>query len=177
MEKQSEMQNGEKAHPAERLDSKGSGKCQGDDSRGSGKQRDDAVWRKLAQAALDARKMAYVPYSRYAVGAALLTEQGGIYQGGNIENASYGATNCAERTAIFKAVSEGERRFSAIAIAGGMEGAEPVDYAYPCGICRQVMQEFAGEDFIVIVVKSASDYRVHGLRELLPYGFGGDSIR
>lgn len=84
----------------------GERKCQGDDSRGSGKQRDDAVWRQLAQAALDARKMAYVPYSRYAVGAALLTEQGGIYQGGNIENASYGATNCAERTAIFKAVSE-----------------------------------------------------------------------
>lgn len=81
------------------------------------------------------------------------------------------------QTAIFKAVSEGERRFSAIAIAGGMEGAEPVDYAYPCGICRQVMQEFAGEDFVVIVVKSDSDYRVHGLRELLPYGFGGDSIR
>lgn len=122
MEKQSEMQNREKAHSAERLDSEGSGKCQGDDSRGSGKQRDDAVWRQLAQAALDARKMAYVPYSRYAVGAALLTEQGGIYQGGNIENASYGATNCAERTAIFKAVSEGERRFSAIAIAGGKIG-------------------------------------------------------
>lgn len=131
----------------------------------------------LIQAALEAREMAYVPYSHYTVGAALLTAEGETYQGGNIENASYGATNCAERTAIFKAVSEGRRSFLAIAIAGGMEGKEPVDYAYPCGICRQVMQEFAGEDFVVIVVKSDSDYRVHGLRELLPYGFGGDSIR
>ena len=177
MEKQSEMQNREKAHSAERLDSKGSGKCQGDDSRGSGKQRDDAVWRQLAQAALDARKMAYVPYSRYAVGAALLTEQGGIYQGGNIENASYGATNCAERTAIFKAVSEGRRKFAAIAIAGGMEGCEPEDYAYPCGICRQVMQEFAGKGFRVLVARSVSDCREYLLEELLPCGFGGESIK
>lgn len=146
-------------------------------SEGSGKNLCDAVWQKLAGAALEARKLAYAPYSHYTVGAALLTESGLVYQGGNIENASYGATNCAERTAMYKAVSEGERRFRAIAIAGGLEGAEPVDYAYPCGICRQVMQEFAGEDFVVIVARSVSDYQVHGLRELLPYGFGGDSIR
>ncbi len=95
----------------------------------------------LVGAALEARDRAYTPYSHYTVGAALLTAEGDIYQGGNIENASYGATNCAERTAIFKAVSEGRRRFRAIAIAGGMEGQEPVDYAYPCGICRQVMKE------------------------------------
>ncbi len=131
----------------------------------------------LVRTALEARGRAYVPYSRYAVGAALLTEQGGIYQGGNIENASYGATNCAERTAIFKAVSEGRRRFRAIAIAGGMEGQEPVDYAYPCGICRQVMKEFAGEDFRIIVAKSAADYKVYILEELLPHGFGGNSIQ
>lgn len=81
----------------------------------------------LVKAALEARAMAYVPYSHYAVGAALLTEEGEIYRGGNIENASYGATNCAERTAIFKAVSEGRRKFAAIAIAGGMEGCEPED--------------------------------------------------
>ena len=131
----------------------------------------------LVRAALEARDRAYTPYSHYTVGAALLTAEGDIYQGGNIENASYGATNCAERTAIFKAVSEGRRWFRAIAIAGGMEGQEPVDYAYPCGICRQVMKEFAGEDFRVIVAKSAADYRMYTLEELLPHGFGGSSIR
>ena len=132
---------------------------------------------KLIQAALNARKTAYSPYSHYQVGAALLTEDGDIFVGGNIENASYGATNCAERTAVFKAVSEGKRRFQAIAIAGGMEGKLPVDYAYPCGICRQVMAEFAGPDFIVIVVKNISDYREYKLCELLPYAFGGESIQ
>ncbi len=131
----------------------------------------------LIQAALEAREMAYVPYSHYTVGAALLTAEGETYQGGNIENASYGATNCAERTAIFKAVSEGRRSFRAIAIAGGMEGKEPVDYAYPCGICRQVMQEFAGEDFRIIVARSVSDYKIYRLEELLPHGFGGGSIQ
>lgn len=130
----------------------------------------------LIQAALDARKNAYAPYSHYQVGAALLAEDGTVFTGVNIENASYGATNCAERTAFFKAVSEGRRRFRAIAVAGGMEGQEPVDYAYPCGICRQVMQEFAGEDFRVIVAKSVSDYREYRPEELLPFGFGGESI-
>mgnify|MGYP002511572983 CR=1 FL=1 len=132
---------------------------------------------RLVRAALDARRLAYAPYSRYTVGAALLTAEGDILQGGNIENASYGATNCAERTVIFKAVSEGRRNFTAIAIAGGMEGAEPVDYAYPCGICRQVMQEFAGGELIVIVAKSVTDYREYRLGDLLPYGFGGESIQ
>lgn len=132
---------------------------------------------KLIQAALNARKNAYVPYSHYQVGAALLTAEGEIYTGCNIENASYGAANCAERTAFFKAVSEGRRNFSAIAIAGGMEGEAPVDYAYPCGICRQVMKEFAAGDFKVIVAKSPGDYLEFRLDELLPRGFGGDSIR
>ena len=131
----------------------------------------------LVRAALDARRLAYAPYSHYTVGAALLTAEGDIIQGGNIENASYGATNCAERTAVFKAVSEGRRNFCAIAIAGGREGAEPVDYAYPCGICRQVLQEFAGEDFIIIVAKSVDDYREYRLKDLLPYGFGGELIQ
>ena len=132
---------------------------------------------KLIKAALTARETAYSPYSHYQVGAALLTEDGDIFAGGNIENASYGATNCAERTVIFKAVSEGKKRFQAIAIAGGMEGKLPVDYAYPCGICRQVMAEFAGPDFIVIVVKDISDYREYKLCELLPYSFGGELIQ
>ena len=133
--------------------------------------------KELIHSALDARKMSYAPYSGYAVGAALLTDGGKVYQGVNIENASYGATNCAERTAFFKAVSEGERSFKAIAIVGGLIGEEPVDYAYPCGVCRQVMQEFTDNDFCVIVAKSVSDYQLYKLEELLPYGFGGKSIR
>lgn len=137
----------------------------------------NSAYMDLINSALEARKSAYVPYSHYAVGAALLTAEGKIYTGGNIENASYGATNCAERTAIFKAVSEGERNFTAIAVAGGMEGREPADYAWPCGICRQVMQEFAGKGFRVLVARSVSDYKAYEFQELLPFGFGGESIR
>ena len=133
--------------------------------------------KRLAALALEARNFAYAPYSGYTVGAALLTADGHVYQGGNIENASYGATNCAERTAIFKAVSEGEKAFAAIAIAGGIRGEEPLEYAWPCGICRQVMQEFCGEDFEIYVVKSTEDYKRYTLKELLPFGFGGDTIR
>ena len=132
---------------------------------------------KLIQLALEARKMAYVPYSHYTVGAALLTEDGEIYCGCNIESASYGATNCAERTAFFKAISEGERDFSSIAIAGGMEGEEPKEHAYPCGICRQVIKEFVKDDFRIIVARSLTDYKEYTLSELLPFGFGGDSIK
>lgn len=129
----------------------------------------------LIRAALDARKTAYAPYSHYRVGAALLTQEGEIITGCNIENASYGATNCAERTAVFRAVSAGRRCFTAIAIAGGTE-EEPSGYAYPCGICRQVLSEFAAEDFTVIVARSISDYREYRLRDLLPFSFGGESI-
>lgn len=133
--------------------------------------------KELIEAALSARNSAYAPYSKYQVGAALLTGAGKIYQGGNIENASYGAANCAERTAFFKAVSEGEKEFSAIAIAGGLKGKAPADYAYPCGICRQVMKEFVRDDFQIIVVKSATEYRAFTLAEMLPFGFGGESIQ
>ena len=131
----------------------------------------------LVRQALEARKQAYAPYSGYTVGAALLTVNGHRYLGGNIENASYGATNCAERTAFFKAVSEGERKFTAIAIAGGTAGVDPVEYDYPCGICSQVMQEFCRDDFVIYVVKSEQDYQRYTLKELLPFGFGGDAIR
>lgn len=131
----------------------------------------------LVQAALDARANAYVPYSHFAVGAALLTEEGEIFTGCNIENASYGGTICAERTAFAGAVSRGRRRFAAIAIAGGMEGKEPEEYAYPCGICRQVMREFCEDGFRVIIARSTRDCREYRLDELLPHGFGGDSIR
>ena len=132
---------------------------------------------KLVEMAFEAREKSYAPYSRFQVGAALLTVNGHRYLGGNIENASYGATNCAERTAFFKAVSEGERTFTAIAIAGGTVGEDPVEYAYPCGICRQVMQEFCTDDFVIYVVKNEQDYQSYTLKELLPYGFGGDAIR
>lgn len=125
----------------------------------------------LAKAALQARKLAYAPYSHYQVGAALLCADGTLYLGGNIENASFGASNCAERTAIFKAVSDGKTDFRAIAIAGGPEGEEPKEYAYPCGICRQVMQEFADRDFQVLVVKSATEYQVFRFEELFPHAF------
>ncbi|MDY6103119.1 MAG: cytidine deaminase [Acetatifactor sp.] len=133
--------------------------------------------KELIQTALDARKNAYAPYSHYQVGAALLSSDGTIYSGCNIENASYGATNCAERTAFFSAVSEGKRDFLAIAITGGLEGEEISDYAVPCGICRQIMQEFCGDDFQVIVAKSTEDFRQYPFSEILPFGFDGDKIR
>ena len=134
---------------------------------------DKQLIQNLIQAALEARKNSYAPYSKYAVGAALYTDSGKLYAGCNIENASYGATNCAERTAIFKAVSEGERHVTAIAVTGGMLGQEPTDYAYPCGVCRQVMQEFCRKDFVIIVATSTEDYKKYTLQELLPFGFGG----
>ena len=137
----------------------------------------DQERRTLINMALSARKCAYSPYSHYSVGAALLTSENRIFSGCNIENASYGATNCAERTAFFKAVSEGERSFKAIAITGGISGEEPMDFAYPCGVCRQVMLEFCGPDFRIIVAKSPEDYKEFPLAELLPYGFGGELIR
>lgn len=132
---------------------------------------------KLIRTALDARSRAYAPYSNYLVGAAVLAENEQIYSGCNIENASYPATICAERTAISKAVSEGARKILAVAIAGGLSGKEPVDYAFPCGICRQVMKEFGGNDLLIYVVKSPTDYKEFRLEELLPYGFGGESIQ
>lgn len=132
---------------------------------------------KLIHEAVCARKKAYAPYSNYKVGAALLTAEGMIFTGCNVENASYGATNCAERTAFFKAVSEGYTEFNAIAIVGGEEVKENLerfpDYAFPCGVCRQVMKEFCANDFEVIVAKSTNDYKKFLLADLLPYGFGG----
>lgn len=126
----------------------------------------------LVRAALEARRKSYSPYSGYRVGAALLTVDGRIFTGCNIENAAYTPTNCAERTAFFKAVSEGERRFAAIAVAGGPEG-EMMQYAWPCGVCRQVMMEFCDpESFLVITAKSEQEYEERTLRQLLPDGFG-----
>ena len=131
----------------------------------------------LIEISIEQLKYSYTPYSGFKVGAALLAKNGSVYTGCNIENAAYTPTNCAERTAFFKAVSEGEREFTAIAIAGGISGEAPVEYAYPCGICRQVMQEFCRDDFVIYVVNSEQDYQRYTLKELLPFGFGGDAIR
>ena len=109
--------------------------------------------------ALEVRQKAYAPYSDFMVGAALLCKDGRIFTGCNIENASYGATNCAERTAFFKAVSEGYREFTAIAIAGGDREAQNLKYCAPCGICRQVMSEFCDPaTFLVILPRTENDY-------------------
>lgn len=132
--------------------------------------------RELVRLALEAREMAYAPYSKYKVGAALLTKQGRVYKGCNIENAAYTPTNCAERTAFFKAVSEGERAFEAIAIVGGYQGA-PTSYAYPCGVCRQVMREFCDPaEFRIITAVSEEQYVEYTLAELLPEGFGPENL-
>ncbi len=137
--------------------------------------KDDTI-KLLIEEAIKARQMAYAPYSKYLVGAALIVPSGNIYTGCNVENASYGLTNCAERTAIFKAVSVGQRHIDAIAIVGGPLAENEladVDYAYPCGACRQVLAEFLPEsgDIDVIVAKTTEDYRVFKLSELLPYTF------
>lgn len=133
--------------------------------------------KELIRLALEARQMAYAPYSKYKVGAALLTTQGKVYKGCNIENAAYTPTNCAERTAFFKAVSEGEREFEAIAIVGGSMD-NPTDYAYPCGVCRQVMMEFCSpERFRVITAVSEEQYLEQTLAEMLPHGFGPQNLQ
>ena len=131
-------------------------------------------YRKLAALALEARRHAYVPYSGFAVGAALLADSGKTYWGCNIENAAYTPTNCAERTAIFEAVKLGERDFSAIAICGGkQEQAGTLPRCTPCGVCLQVMLEFCDPDeFDVVLVRSETEYEVHKLREMVPFGFG-----
>ena len=126
----------------------------------------------LIAKALEARGFSYSPYSNYQVGAALLCKDGRIFTGCNIENAGYGPTNCAERTAIFKAVSEGYTDFIAIAVVGGKAGDVIDNYAYPCGVCRQVMAEFCRSDFEVLVAKSVKEFREHNLEELLPERFG-----
>ena len=124
----------------------------------------------LVRQALAAMKFAYVPYSGFTVGAALLTKSGKVYLGCNIENAAYGPSNCAERTAIFKAVSEGEREFSAIAVVGGKDGVA-ADIFPPCGVCRQVMQEFCAPDFMIYMGRGDDSYEAVPLEQLLPYGF------
>lgn len=127
---------------------------------------------KLIDTAIEQLKFSYTPYSNFKVGAALLTKSGKIYTGCNIENASYTPTNCAERTAFFKAVSEGVRDFQAICIVGGKDG-KLTEYTAPCGVCRQVMMEFCNpKTFQIILAVDKERYEIYTLEELMPLGFG-----
>ena len=131
---------------------------------------------KLIDTAIEQLKFSYTPYSNFKVGAALLTKSGKIYTGCNIENASYTPTNCAERTAFFKAVSEGVRDFQAICIVGGKDG-KLTEYTAPCGVCRQVMMEFCDpETFQIILAVDAKHYDIYTLKEMLPKGFGPSNL-
>lgn len=130
----------------------------------------------LIKEALLARDMSYSPYSGFSVGAALLAKNGRIYRGCNIENSSYTPTNCAERTAFFKAVSEGVKEFEGIAVVGGKQG-EVTDYCAPCGVCRQVMMEFCNpKEFKIILAKSEAEYKELTLEQMLPFGFGPNEL-
>ena len=132
----------------------------------------------LVEIAYEAREMSYAPYSHFKVGAALLAKSGKIYKGCNIENAAYTPTNCAERTAFFKAVSEGEREFVAIAIVGGKEEEENLTFCAPCGVCRQVMMEFCDpKEFQIILGRGNKEYKIYLLDELLPLGFGPENLK
>lgn len=129
----------------------------------------------LCYEAIKAMNKAYAPYSDYKVGAALLTKSGKLYTGCNIENAAYSPSVCAERVAIFKAVSEGEREFKRIAVCGGKDGIISGEFP-PCGVCRQVMAEFCDGDFEVLVVNSEKTYKKYLLKELLPFSFTPENL-
>ena len=131
--------------------------------------------KELLELAIKARELAYAPYSNHKVGAALVGKSGKIYTGCNVENAAYSPTNCAERTAVFKAVSEGEREFTAIAIVGGV-GDKLSELCAPCGVCRQVLSEFADGD-LRIILGTPEAIKVTTLREILPYSFGKSDLK
>ena len=130
----------------------------------------------LVDLAIEAREHAYTPYSGFAVGAALLTKEGKVYQGCNIENSAFGPTNCAERTAFFTAVYEGERNFEAIAIVGGKAGEPISELCSPCGVCRQVMREFCKDDFKIYLSKGDGTYFETTLTNMLPFSFGKEDL-
>lgn len=131
-------------------------------------------YQKLIEAAVHSMQYSYSPYSKFSVGAALLCEDGKIYNGCNIENSSFSATACAERTAIFKAVSDGVKSFEAIAIVGGKNG-DITDYCPPCGVCRQVLSEFCDNNFKIILF-NGNQTKIYTLGDLLPLGFTGDNL-
>ena len=132
----------------------------------------------LIREAIAARKRSYSPYSHFQVGAALLGRSGKVYTGCNIENAAYTPTNCAKRTAFFKAISEGEKEFEMIAIVGGPAKSARTDYCPPCGVCRQVMAEFCDpKAFRVLMARTETDYRECSLEEVLPFGFTKEELQ
>ena len=138
---------------------------------------DEKTIQTLIETALAMRQRSYAPYSNFHVGAALLGTDGKIYSGCNIENAAFTPTNCAERTAFFKAVSEGQRDFRAIAIVGGKKDAATLEYCAPCGVCRQVMMEFVNpQTFQIILARSTKEYQIFTLEQLLPHGFGAANL-
>ena len=131
----------------------------------------------LIQEAKKARQRSYSPYSGFRVGAALLTKGGKVYHGCNIENAAYSPTNCAERTAFFRAIYEGEREFEKIAVVGALGDREPDDTCAPCGVCRQVMMEFCDPETFRVVLANGKDEQLEILlKDLVPYGFGGKNL-
>ena len=132
--------------------------------------------KELIAQAVEAMGRAYAPYSGYQVGAALLCADGTVYQGCNIENGSYGATNCAERTALFKAVSEGVTRFTDIAVVGARRGEVNKQITSPCGVCRQALFEFGGPELNVIMARTPDDFIERSMDELLPFGFGPSNV-
>lgn len=133
---------------------------------------------RLVELAFAGRERAYAPYSHWTVGAALLCADGTVYQGCNIENAAYGPSNCAERTAFFRAVFDGRRDFAAIAIVGGPEGQDAPEFCAPCGVCRQVMQEFCDRHaFRIVLGRSDGARKAYTLAELFPEGFGPDNLK
>lgn len=137
---------------------------------------DNTRIKELIEIALQQLPYAYVPYSYFHVGAALLAKNGKIYTGCNIENAGYTPSNCAERTAFFKAVSEGVKEFDAICVTGGKDGV-PTELTAPCGVCRQVMMEFCDpETFEIILAVSTEEYQIFRLKDLLPMGFGPKNL-
>lgn len=137
---------------------------------------DKKLAEEMIELAIGQLQYSYTPYSGFKVGAALLTKDGKFYTGCNIENAAFTPTNCAERTAFFKAVSEGEREFRAICIVGGKDGVL-TEYAAPCGVCRQVMMEFCDpETFQIILATGKEQYGIFTLKELLPQGFGPTNL-
>ncbi|WP_099203138.1 cytidine deaminase [Miniphocaeibacter massiliensis] len=125
----------------------------------------------LIEIAIDARKNSYAPYSNFNVGAVVVTDTNEVYTGCNIENAAYSPSVCAERTAIFKAISEGASKIRKIIVVGSE------DFTFPCGVCRQVIKEFASEDCEIIVVNSKKEYKIYLLKELLPNSFGPENLR
>ena len=130
----------------------------------------------LLKTAIEARENAYVPYSHFAVGAALLAKSGKVYRGCNVENAAYGPTNCAERTAFFTAVCAGEREFEALAICGGPVGKPVSELCAPCGVCRQVIREFCPDDFPIVLTTDGTKLYETTLAELLPLSFSADDL-